>query len=203
MERVQLALRLSRLPFGVKLAVYLMLVWGLHLVDGLAAASSLVLLPFLAWAHPSPVRTWIRHSLRFWPVAALPLVAWLFGALTSGGVGDWEIAVGRALRFWSLFLVSDWFSGLIGPIEIRRALGFWPPAALATSLFLTYLAWLRSELAVLREAASLRGRPGGWGRLRLGAQILLNLTVRGMEHARDKGDALLLRESSLTERGGT
>lgn len=193
-----LAIRVRQTPFLFKLVIYLVLTW-LATRSGWGQLLLLsVIVPIIASLHPLPLIKWLSHGSRFWPIAGLPILAWLVVGLAGGDFSDWQQALEQSLRYWLLFLLSDLFSHLVGPREVRQALAFWPELGVTVTLFLTFLAWLRQELEVLQEAALLRKPVGPVWTLRLRAQILFNLLVRGMEQAKDKGDALYLRTPNLT-----
>ncbi len=196
---MHLAVSARKAPFLLKLTLYLALSWLSTQIEWGHLLWFLPVLPAIALFHPLSPLQWFRHVLRFWPVAGLPLLAWAVGTLAGQDPSGWPLALQQSFRYWLLFLFSDLFSALVSPRQIRGTLGFWPDLATAVTLFLTFLSWLRQELEVLHEAAALRTAGGKTSILRLRAQVLFNLLVRGMEQARDKGDSLYLR---ISERRG-
>ncbi|GEM_PF-5458480 len=102
-----------------------------------------------------------------------------------------------SFQFASVYLLADIFTHSMSAMQIRRMLRFFPNLAVAVSLFLTYLPWLQSEIALLKEAAKLRGPLTSMEKLTIPFRILINILIRGMERAVDSSEALELRRSGL------
>jgi hypothetical protein len=193
---MHLALKIQLLPFWFKFLCYLGCLVGISVLPPHGVFLVFVFVPLIGLIYPAKYQNWLKSTLRFLPIAVLPLVAWVLTSAFHRNVLELELALAQGLGFWLLFLLSDVFSHLVSALEIHHALRIFPSLATAAALFLTYLAWLRQELDVLWEAQRLRGNMGWFHSLGIRAKILLSLIVRGMEHAQDKGDAIYLRLGS-------